>query len=121
MFTFIHKIFSKSFNHNPKDFMLMITPSPVGDNMVSFKYSANGGKTWKYVYQSRVSPKGLIWEPFAIKSLSYAYSVKMCKNFSSYQQILNFEKIEREKYNNWLSQSKKKSKVQKFKKLLDSF
>ena len=45
----------------------------------------------------------------------------MCKNFSSYQQILNFEKIEREKYNNWLSQSKKKSKVQKFKKLLDSF
>jgi hypothetical protein len=110
MLSFINKIFKSPFTHDPNSFRLMITSSPKNKNLVAFKYSANGGRNWKYIYHAQQDGHRYIWEPFTIKSISYAYSVRMSNKFSSYQRILDFEKEEKEKYDNWNnSQSKKKT------------
>ena len=102
----IKKIFHRPFSHDIKYFRLMITTYPFNKNFFSFKYSANGGKSWKYIYHVKETESGVRWEPFSDKRISYSFSMNISKNFSSYQKILDFEKSERLKFKKLKEKSK---------------
>jgi hypothetical protein len=107
MFSFLSRLFHRQFTHDQKDFRLLITPSPSEKGQITFKYSANGGGSWKYIYHAKETPQGLKWQFFSIKSTSYSYSVRIGKNFCSYQKILDFERLEKSKYESWTKSKKR--------------
>ena len=100
----IKELFYKPFTHNPEDFKLELEQS-VGGGMVYFRYSANGGKNWKYVYWARKPFLGNIdydWEWTRVSYLcdnliSTSFDYELNK-FSSYQKILDYEKAQSEEF-----------------------
>ena len=92
--------FFKRFTHNKEDFRLMIVPSSFSKNYASYKYSANGGKRWKFIYHAvPPSPANEKWKwmPLFIKVVTYSKIVKT-KDFDSYQKVLDYEKSQRKIY-----------------------
>ncbi len=100
----IKEIFYKPFTHNPDDFKLELEQS-YGGGMVYFRYSANGGRNWKYVYWSQKPFLGdmdydWLWERVSylsnnLKEDSFTYELNQ---FSSYQKILDYEKQQEQEF-----------------------
>lgn len=94
--------FRKKFNHNPEDFRLEIVESWFSEDYVEFRYSANGGKSWKNIYHANPPFLGNIdydwkWETLTYELGSGDFRAER-ERFSSYQKILDYEKEQEKKY-----------------------
>ena len=107
VFKKIKEFFYKPFNHNPEDFRLKLEQSYSG-GMVYFKYSANGGRNWRYVYWSQSPFCGHVDSNWSWERVSYSsdnlgpnsFDYELNK-FSSYQKIIDFEKPHKQEFEKW--------------------
>lgn len=92
----------KKFNHNPKDFIIKFEETWYSEDRVILKYSANGGKSWKYVHHAKPPFLGNIdydWEWETLKFTLGDNDLRREKEkFSSYQKILDYESEQAEIY-----------------------
>lgn len=94
--------FRKKFNHNPEDFQLKVVEAWYSKTRIAFKYTANGGKSWKYIHHANPPFLGHIdynweWEVLTYNLGNGDFSSEKQK-FSSYQKILDYEKEQEKIY-----------------------
>jgi len=98
---FIIRIFYHPFTHNPDDFKIKVVESWFSDKYVCFRYSANGGFSWKtinYAMPPFLNHIDYDWEykSFAVSLDRYIEST--LRNFNTYQKIIDYEKDQFKKY-----------------------
>ena len=90
----IFKIFNP---HNPDNFRFKIVESWFSENYIHFKYSVNGGITWKYIHRCSLRPDIMTgyftWERISLSLGDGDFEYEKNK-FSSYQKILDYEKLQ---------------------------
>lgn len=108
--------FNRKFNHNPEDFRLKIVESWFSENFIEFRYSANGGQSWKKIYYAKEPLLNRIDHDWEWKTLTYKlgsgdFSTEK-KRFSSYQKILDYHKEQEEKYKKGQESHERKRKIE---------
>ena len=103
---FIKYIIPKKFNHNPEDFLLKNKESWFSEIYREIIYSANGGKNWKtikYCMSPLFTHVDCCFKyNYEIKTLTFncekeSFSIYK-KRFKSYQDVLDYEVIQMNKY-----------------------
>lgn len=96
------KKFRIKFCHDPQMFCLKIVKSWFSDSYIHYKYTANGGLTWKYVHYAAYPACGLDydwhWERISHSFNEHSNFDHEKEMFGSYQKILDFEAKERIRY-----------------------
>jgi hypothetical protein len=98
----IWKFFYHPFTHNPEDFKIRVVESWFSIKYIHFQYTANGGRSWKYIYHC-CPPlfSGLeynyTWEriTFPLGNGNFSYEKE---KLSSYQKILDYESEQEKKF-----------------------
>ncbi len=98
---FIIKIFYHPFTYNQGDFKIKIVDSWFSNGYIGFKYTANGGFSWRYInYANKpfLLDYNWEWDNLVYKIHPSSTFEDEFKKFSTYQKILDFEKEEYKRY-----------------------
>lgn len=119
MLNFLKRLNPFRFTHDTSKFKLNVSRSSFSSDYVCFKYSGNGGIIWKTIHRCSSDPD-ILWGYYKWEDLTYSLGSGKFdyeKNkFSSYQKILDYEKIQKEMYinnNERIEKQKKERKKQK--------
>lgn len=104
IFNFINRF---SFSYDISKFRFKIVESKSLDHLVVFKYSANGGITWRTIHHYNNSHKWVELTDYLYGN--YGFDTKK-EQFSSYKKIINYEKNEKKKHIR-LKKEQKESKI----------
>jgi hypothetical protein len=105
----IFKIFNRSSNID--DFKLKIVPSCDNSDIINFRYSTNGGWSWKFIHTAYSPFLGLIDYDWTWERLSYSlgkgnFSGEL-EMFSSLDKIKAYEEAQKNRYEKGRIQAKK--------------
>jgi hypothetical protein len=104
----------KPFNHDPKDFKLKVVSSWFSEDYVSFKYTANGGRSWKTIRCAHEPFLGTMDDNWEWSALAYKLSPGSTfeyekRQWETYQGVLNYEAKEWKKYlDGWEKQERRR-------------
>jgi hypothetical protein len=95
--------FRIKFNHDPEMFCLRLVPSWFSSDYINYKYTANGGLTWKYVHCAEEPLYGRLDYDWRWNIISHQFKPSSNfdyekEKFGSYQKILDYEAIQWKKY-----------------------
>lgn len=105
IFKIIQRILTKgfSFSTDPQDFKLEVVNTWYRGGFVNFKYTANGGLSWKLVHEAHpplfkhAMDYNWTWEPVSVHLTKTKELGEKKLMFNSYQKILDFEKEQNER------------------------